>query len=294
MKKTVLLYLALFMAWGAAAQSEKDTTWKSGTSGTITFSQVSLSNWAAGGENSYSADGQFDFFANYKKNKTSWKNTLNTAYGLVKIIDDNLKKSNDQVDFESKLGYDAAKLWNYSIMFNFRTQFTEGYNYGTEPRTLISDFMAPAYMTLSAGMDYQPSEHLSVFLSPLSGKTTIVNNDSLSDIGAFGVTPGNTSMHEYGAMVKVKFEKDIVENINFGTKADFFSAYNNNPENIDVNWEVMINMKVNKYFSANLRTHLIYDHDTRIANNAGIKKPRVQFKESFGFGIRYQFPEKTE
>ncbi|MDZ7775242.1 MAG: hypothetical protein U5L09_06310 [Bacteroidales bacterium] len=99
---------------------------------------------------------------------------------------------------------------------------------------------------------------------------------------------------KYGALVKVKFEKDILKNINFGTKADFFSAYNNNPENIDVNWEVMINMKVNKYFSANLRTHLIYDHDTRIANNAGIEKPRMQFKEAFGFGISYRFPEKKE
>lgn len=292
MKQIIAIATLMLFSLGLSAQTEKDTTWKSGTSGTITFSQVALSNWAAGGENSYSADGQFNFFANYKKNKTSWANTLDLAYGLVKIQDDDLKKANDQINFESKLGYDAGKMWNYSLMFNFRTQFTEGYNYDTEPRTLISDFMAPAYMTLSVGMDHQPNEHMSVFLSPLSGKTTIVNNDSLSDAGAFGVSPGNSAFHEYGAMVKIKYNRDIMKNINFSTKADFFSAYNNNPENIDVNWEMAINMKVNKYFTTQIRTHLIYDHDTRIANDAGNLAPRVQFKEAFGFGIAYSFPEK--
>lgn len=292
MKQIIAIATLVLFSLVLSAQTEKDTTWKSGTSGTITFSQVALTNWAAGGENSYSADGQFNFFANYKKNKTAWANTLDLAYGLVKIQDDDLKKANDQINFESKLGYDAGKMWNYSLMFNFRTQFAEGYQYDTDPRTLISDFMAPAYMTLSVGMDYQPNEDMSVFLSPLSGKTTIVNNESMSDAGAFGVTPGNSTFHEYGTMVKIKYNRDIMKNINFSTKADFFSAYNNNPENIDVNWEMAINMKVNKYFTTQIRTHLVYDHDTKIADNAGNLAPRVQFKEAFGFGIAYSFPEK--
>lgn len=292
MKQIIAITTLILFGLGLNAQTVKDTTWKTGTSGTITFSQVSLSNWAAGGENSYSADGQFNFFANYNKNKTSWVNTLDLAYGLVKIQDDDLKKSNDQINFESKFGYDAGKHWNYSLMFNFRTQFAEGYNYDTEPRTLISDFMAPAYLSLSLGMDFQPNEHLSVFLSPLSGKTTILNNDSLSDAGAFGVSPGNSAFHEYGALIKIKYGHEVMKNINFTTKADFFSAYNNSPENIDVNWEMAINMKVNKYFTTQVRTHLIYDHDTEITNDAGMLAPRVQFKEAFGFGIAYSFPEK--
>lgn len=294
MKQIIAIAALVAISLGLSAQNEKDTTWKSGTSGNITFSQVSLSNWAAGGENSYSADGQFNFFANYKKNKTSWANTLDLAYGLVKIQDDDLKKANDQINFESKLGFDAGKYWNYSLMFNFRTQFTEGYNYDTEPRTLISDFMAPAYMTLSVGMDHQPNEHLSVFLSPLSGKITIVNNDSLSNNGAFGVKPGNSAFHEFGALMKIKYDREVIKNINFSTKADFFSAYNNNPENIDVNWEMAINMNVNKYFTTQIRTHLIYDDDTKIANNEGVMAPRVQFKEAFGFGISYKFPAESE
>lgn len=291
MKNTFILLAALLVALSSTAQEEQDTAWKTGTNGNITFSQVALSNWAAGGEDSYSADGRFSFFANYDKVKTSWSNTLDLAYGLVNIENENLKKTNDQINFESKLGYNASKYWNYSMMFNFKTQFAEGYNYSTEPRTLISDFLSPAYLSLSIGMDYQPNEHLSVFLSPVSGKTTIVRNDTMAAAGAFGVSPGNNAFHEYGALVMVKYDKEVLKNITFSTKADFFSAYNNRPENIDVNWELLINMKVNKFFSTNLRTHLIYDHDTEIANNKGVMAPRVQFKEAFGFGISYRFPE---
>lgn len=294
MKQIIAITALVLFSFGLSAQNEKDTTWKSGTSGTVTFSQVSLSNWAAGGESSYAADGQFGFFAKYHKAKTSWSNTLDLAYGLVKIEDENMKKSNDQIDFESKLGYDASKYWNYSLLYTFRTQFAPGYNYDTEPRSLISDFMAPGYMTLAAGMDYQPNDYLSVFLSPFSAKATIVTNDSLSAEGAYGVEPGNSTFYEYGALVKVKYEREVLKNINFGTKADFFSAYNNQPENIDVNWEVNIKMKVNKYITTTLRTHLIYDHDIKIANEQGVEAPRVQFKEAFGFGIAYSFPAKEE
>lgn len=294
MKQIIAIAALLAFSLGLSAQTEKDTTWKSGTSGNITFSQVSLSNWAAGGQNSYSADGRFSFFATYDKAKTSWSNMLDLAYGVVKIVDDDSKKSNDQIDFESKLGYDASERWNYSLMFNFRTQFDKGYDFDAEPKTVISDFMSPAYLTLSIGMDYRPNKHLSVFLSPVSGRTTIVNNQKMADEGAFGVSPGNNAFHEYGALVKVKYAKEILKNINFETKADFFGAYNNNPQNVDVNWEAMIDMKINKFFSTNLRTHLIYDDDTKIMDSDGVAKPMVQFKEAFGFGISYKFPAETE
>lgn len=294
MKQIIAIAILLTFGTGLNAQTEKDTTWKSGTSGTITFSQVSLSNWAAGGENSYSADGRFKFFTNYAKSKTRWSNMLDLAYGLVKIMDDDTKKSNDQIDFESKLGYDASRKWDYSLMFNFRTQFTEGYDFEQEPKEIISDFMAPAYITLSLGMDYRPTDHLSILLSPMSGRTTIVNNQDLADEGAFGVSPGNNTLHEYGGLAKIKFDREVLKNINFETKAVFFSAYNNNPKNVDVNWEVLLDMKINKYFTTSLRTHLIYDDDTKIVDSDGIAKPMVQFKEAFGFGISYKFPEPAE
>jgi hypothetical protein len=152
--------------------------------------------------------------------------------------------------------------------------------------------MAPGIITLALGMDHKPSENTSVFISPITGKTTFVNNDSLSNEGAYGVNPGKKSLHEYGSLLSVKYKNEILKNINLNSKVSFFSSFGNNPENIDVNWEMAINMKVNKYFTTQIRTHLIYDHDTKIADDMGTLAPRVQFKEAFGFGIAYSFPEK--
>lgn len=295
MKRIFTITLAMLFATALFAQEqEADTSWKVGTAGSITFSQVSLSNWAAGGESSYAAEGNFGFFANYEKNKTTWLNHLDLAYGLVKIVDDETKKSNDKIDFESKFGYQAGKKWKYSAMFNFRTQFTEGYNYDEDPKVVISDFMAPAYLILALGMDFTPNKELSILLSPITGKTTLVTDSELSDQGAYGVDPGKNAKHEYGALLKIIYNKKLMKNILFSSKADFFSAYHNHPENIDVNWEMVLDMKINKYFSTIIRTHMIYDHDTKITDTDGVAKPMLQFKESFGFGIAYSFPAKKE
>ncbi len=291
--KTTLTTIFLLALTMAQAQ-EADTTkyWKTGTDGSVTFSQVSLTNWASGGEDSYSANGLFNFFANYKKDKSYWENGLTMGYGFVKIIGDNLKKSTDQIDFQSKYGKHISKYWSYSALINFKTQFTEGYNYPDEgARTVISDFMSPAYLIASIGMDHKPVENFSFFISPATGKTTVVTNEDLSDAGAFGVEPGDNILSEYGGFVKIEYSQEVLKNINLKTKLDLFSAYNNNPENIDLDWEMVLNMEINKLISANLQTRLLYDHDTKIEQNDGTMAPMVQFKEVFGVGISYNFPK---
>ncbi|MFO7843501.1 MAG: DUF3078 domain-containing protein, partial [Bacteroidales bacterium] len=66
--------------------SQDDTTklWHAGGMGTFTFSQVSLTNWASGGQNSMSANGLVSLFANYNKDKISWENTFDMAYGMIR------------------------------------------------------------------------------------------------------------------------------------------------------------------------------------------------------------------
>ena len=88
--------------------------------------------------------------------------------------------------------------------------------------------------------------------------------------------------------------------MSFTTKLDLFSNYADNPQNIDVSWETLISLKVNKYISANLNTHLLYDDNIKIPidrNNDGILSDielnnpgsRIQFKEIFGVGFSYNF-----
>ncbi|MBN2274343.1 MAG: DUF3078 domain-containing protein [Bacteroidales bacterium] len=266
--------------------------WKKGGALFLNFSQTSLTNWAAGGIGSYSVNGLASFFANYKKGKSVWDNSLDIGYGLLKQKDADIQKTDDKFDLFSKYGQHAFKSWYYSALLNFRTQMTDGYNYPDD--SVISALLAPAYLLGAIGLDYKPGDVFTAFIAPLSAKVTFVNNQVLADAGAFGVDPGKKSRVEFGGYLRLAFKKDLVENINFATKADFFSNYLHNPQNIDINWETLLTMKITKFIGASLSTQLIYDDDIAILeelDNGATKevKSKIQFKEILGIGFTAKF-----
>ncbi|MFC1732682.1 DUF3078 domain-containing protein, partial [candidate division KSB1 bacterium] len=282
-----------------AQENDKTKFWKKGGSAALSFSQVSLSNWSAGGENAVSANSYLNLFANYKKGKSTWDNILELAYGMVKLGEENVRKSDDKIDFASKYGQLATGKWYYTAMLGFKSQFTDGFNYPNDS-VAISRLLAPAYLLYTLGMDFKPNDNFSLLISPITGKTTIVNDQALADAGAFGVDPleidafgnvtkGKKIRNEFGAFLKMFFKKPVMENVNFQTKLELFSSYTKEPQNVDVNWETMIEMKINKFLTASINTNLIYDHDIQITDKDGNKGPRTQFKEVFGIGISYKF-----
>jgi len=290
MKKVTLLIMAILSSLYLFAQNEADTVknWKIGGESSLTFSQVSLTNWAAGGESSVSGNAFLNLNANYARGKNIWENKLELAYGLMKQGEQDVRKTNDKLSLASSYGYEATKKWYYIASLTFNSQFSDGYNYPNDS-VLISSFLAPAYVLAALGMEYKPNEVFSVMLLPVSGRLTIVNDDSLSAQGAFGVEPGNKTRFEFGGTVKMEIQKEIMKNVSLQSNLQLFSNYLDEPQNIDVNWEAMLNMKINDYLSANLSTTLIYDHDIKITDKDGNTGPRVQFKEVFGVGFAYKF-----
>lgn len=277
----------------ASLKAQTDTTakvkrWSYGGNTGLSLTQTSLTNWAAGGENSLATNAYLSLFANYKKGKGAWDNTLDLAYGILKQGEQDVRKSDDKIDLASKYGYQASEKWYYTALLSFKSQFTDGFKY-PDDSTVISRFLAPAYILGSVGMDFKPNDNFTAFISPLTAKLTIVNDARLSEAGAYGVDQGEKIRAEIGGYAKIAFKKDLMENVNFQTKADFFSNYANNPGNIDINWEILVAMKVNKYITANINTQLIYDDDINIAQPDGSAGPRVQFKEIFGVGLAYKF-----
>ena len=280
--------------------------WKTGGVISLNLTQVSLTNWSAGGQNSVSVNGIVSLFANLKRGSSTWDNSLDLAYGMLQQGDADARKTDDKIDFTSKYGQKAFKNWYYAGLVNFKSQMTAGYNF-PDDSTEISNFLAPAYVLGAIGMDYKPSEVFTLFISPVTMKMTLVNDQDLADFGAFGVDPaeyddfgiktkdGLTSRAEYGGYMRALFKKDIMKNINLQTKLELFSNYSVDPDHIDVNWEVLIAMKVNKYISATISTQLLYDHDIDIAidnDNDGVIDavgPRTQFKEVLGVGLNYKF-----
>jgi hypothetical protein len=287
-RKIITLTAVLALTFSAVAQ-KADTTkaWTRGAKASLSFTQVSLTNWAAGGENSFGGNSFLNLFANLKQGKTTWDNSLDMAYGLIKLGDAKIRKSDDKIDLVSKLGHNVIhKNLFLSANLSFKTQFTEGFNYPNDS-VIISNFLSPAYLMLGLGLDYKPYKYLSISFLPLTGRLTIVNDKVLSDAGAYGVDPGKKTRPEFGAAFKATIDKDIATNISLKSKLELFSNYIDRPQNIDLNWEALMILKVNKYISTHIGFHTIYDHDILITDKDGKTGPRTQFKQTFGVGLTY-------
>lgn len=255
----------------------------------LKLTQVSLTNWAAGGDNSVAFDFQGAYQANYKKGKHLWNNRLELAYGLNRTGEDGTKKANDKIYLNSNYGYSIAKNWYASAFATFQTQFSPGYDYSISKDISVSEFMSPAYLTTGLGFTYEPNKIFTVVLSPASWRGTFVLNDRLSDEGAYGVDPGKHLLSSFGANLKGEVRYEFMKNMTVYSRLDLYSDYLHKPQNIDVNWEVQINMAINKWFSTTLTTNLVYDDDVKIAQKDGTKGPRVQFKEILGVGLQFNF-----
>jgi hypothetical protein len=285
MKKVYLFFaITLLNVYGVFSQTQvADTSWKKGGLIGINFNQASLSNWAQGGENSVAISSTAFLFANYAKNKTEWSNRLDLAYAMVQTGNDKLKKSDDKIEFNSKYGHKLSDKWLVSFLLNFKSQFADGYIY-PDDSTIVSKFFSPAYLTLGIGFTYKPVNFFEVFISPATAKLTFVNDSYLSSIGAYGVDSGKTVRTEMGAYINMIFKKDIMENVTLASKLELFDNYTDkdaaNAKKIDVNWDVLLNMKINSALSANINTQLIYDANVI---------ERTQFKETLGIGLNYKF-----
>jgi Protein of unknown function (DUF3078). len=288
-----VLVLLVFFCCGALAQADEqgyvDGAWDlNGVTG-VNISQTTLVNWSAGGENSMAGNVYLNGSLKHKNGDWLWVNTLVLEYGLSKIESQGSRKTNDNIDFSTQLGYSISDKWFFTGMGSFKTQFYNGYNY-PDKDNYISKFMAPAYSNLSLGAEFRPKSNYSLFISPASGKFTFVQDDLLSDLGAFGVTPGDKFRAEFGAYFKARAEQKVMENVSLISTVDLFTAYNDTFGDVDVNWDVLISMKINKYLSASLNTTLKYDNDIKTFDDEGNQRgAKIQFKEILGVGFAYSF-----
>ena len=294
--KKIFISLALLASAAISAQAQDNTTetpapesnWKvSGITGANT-AQTALVNWSAGGENSVALEPSIsNATANYKKDKWSWDNALVTDFGMTYTTSNEWLKNVDKLNLSSKVGrLNQTSNWSISALGDLLTQFARGYDASTNPNVAgnrdkyISTLFAPGYLTAALGADYKPNDDLSVLLSPVTGKMTFVLDKKLSNSGAFGVKPGNKLLAELGASVVANYKKKLAENINFSTKLTLFTAYNSDFGNIDVNWDMMIAFKINKFLTTTLTTNLIYDDNVKSVDKAGnIAGPKVQFRD---------------
>lgn len=315
----IIVLLAAVVLRSAKAQeaAKADTSWKKGGFISLSFNQVSLTNWAAGGENALSGTFIGSFFANYKKEKATWDNTLDIGYGLLKSGSAGLRKNEDKIELNTKYGHLAKGKFYYSALINAKTQMAPGYNYPNDS-VVISRFAAPAYVAIALGMDYKPADYFSLFISPATGRFVIVSDQKLADAGQFGVDPATYDLNgnkltsgkmlrtEFGAYLRARFQKDIYKNVNLLSTLNLFNNYTDkiagHRGNVNVDWQTMLNIKAGKLITFSVFTHLLYDNNIDIPTYGDItvgttvyknvvvgKGPKTQFKDVLGVGLSYKF-----
>ena len=261
--------------------------------GTVGFTQTALSNWAKGGESSMSLLLIGKYVANYSKKNVKWENSAEFRLGIFSSKTRGLEKNDDKMEFQSRVGFSAFKKWYYSAESNFRTQMARGYTYPDKVNP-ISAFMAPGYLTISIGMDYKPNKNFSLFLSPITSKSTFVRDTALINPLNFGLEPGKKRLWEPGLIVKTSWHYPIIENITYDTKAEIFNNYNYTLQKFNIDWEQTLVLQVTQYISTRIMTQLIYDYNVKfpITDDSGTviaQKAKWQFKELIAVGFNYKF-----
>lgn len=299
----VALLLMLLPATLLAQETvaKRDSSWVFSGNASLTFNQVALVNWVAGGENTLSGEAAAFLSLKYEKRRAVWTNTLNLAYGLMRQGENPVMKNMDRIDFNSQFGYKAARSWYYSAALGVKTQFAPGYK-DAKSDVKISDAFSPLYLLLSLGADWRPDKHFSLLLSPLTGRMTYVRSQMLADLGAFGmkkaeydphgvlITPGEHSRWELGGFLKATYSRRFFKD-QFGvnSKLELFTNYLEKPENVDVNFDVVLDYKLNNWLTARAQVTLIYDDDMKVTLEDGIQVAKLQVREMFGIGLAYHF-----
>lgn len=270
--------------------------WKNENSIAFDFNQIAFKNWNAGGVNSIAGLLKVNFTRTYESKNILWENEIRMRYGLNKQEDRELRKTDDEIRMNSTFGYkrNISSKWYYSMKFNFNTQFTDGYKY-PDTENPISRFFAPAYLYFGTGAQYvlKPKD-FTVYLSPLTFKSTFVYDDNLSEEGAFGVEKGKNARIEFGTLIQGHWGTEIFKNVAMLNQLSLYTDYFNNFGNIDIDWRLDFKFKINKLFEANIGMHLLFDDDIKYKEvdedgEIEIFEARIQLMQKLGVGILYSF-----
>lgn len=277
------------------ADDREDGWYKAGTFSFL-LNQSAFSNWLAGGTNNIGGNVGLNYDFNYKKGDLIWDNRLTLAYGLNKLQGDDVKKTDDRIEYNSLVGKKAhwGKYWSYSFFLNLRTQFTNGYDYNSAvwSDNPTSGFFKPGYLTFGPGLLYKKNENFKINLAPLTSKVTFLTGEvftynkdlgtfaSSKDVATYGVEPGKSSLYQLGMYASAYYKFNLMQNVSWENILNLYSNYLNKPQNIDIDYTANIVMSINKYLSTNFTFQTIYDDDAFRG---------FQVREIFGVGLNYNF-----
>lgn len=305
---TILAFCITFIAFAQDDTTSPKGPWKWSGLYSASMTQTSLTNWAAGGNNNVNVNGLLKQIARYEKGHWTWTSLLEANFGYNFQPGLN-NKTDDRIEFSTRLDRKLKdSKWSASAFANFRSQFADGFS-KPEDTVRISTWLAPAYLTYGIGATWKPRDGFSIYISPITVKQTFVVDSSLFYGNQFFDATSNDAVNiaelgsggyrtEMGAYVDIFYNKSFNENFELNSRLNLFSNYLDRPQNIDVNWETILLMKVYSYLTVSLQLQLIYDHDVNVryagdvpTTDGAFNAPGTQFKQILGVGVAYAFGE---
>jgi len=281
-------------SFGQEPSTQPDTlVWKKKLNFAVNLNQASFSsNWKAGGINAFGFNSLFNYKANYKKDRNSWDNDIDLAFGFVNNSGQGYRKTIDRIYLDTKYGYELGDIWSLFTSFNFISQFAKGYNYADDNVTsLISAPFAPAFVTGAVGFEYHPVEYFKVRIAPFSPRVTLLRQSPrfVQSVGPlpYGVNPPDNMRFEWLAgHLLAEFDKQIYENVNLKWRYLMFANYETlEARRLDHRVDLDLIAKVGKYINVGLGGILLYDYD---------QDAEVQLSQVFSIGFLYTFQNYVE
>jgi hypothetical protein len=261
-------------------RAELKRPWSYGGTENIQFSQAFLENWVKGGENAVSLLSDLRIQAKYKKENVEWESYAIHKLGILSSDDRKTRVNDDLIELNTKYGLSAGKKWFYSGLFNFKTQFFNGYEKNDELKeNPISGFLAPAYITMALGMDYK-EKNFTLMLLPFTSKMTFVSDTVKFDQTRYNIPKDKKSDNMGGASLVNNFTWEFAKDFNLSSKLDFFYEYMKSDNQIQSEWELILDMKINIFLSARISTYVRYYSN---------ESDKIQFRENLSISFNYRF-----
>jgi len=260
--------------------------WQRKATALLQFSQNYVSpNWYQGGNSNLAILGILTGQLNYDNKKAiQWENSAEWHMGFNSISGDTLRKlsTNDDVfKINSKLGVKAGGNWFYSTSVDFATQFFNSYS-GPNSTTMQAAFLSPIRFNVGVGLDYKYKKIFSVMLAPVSYKYIYVRNSKEVDPNLFGIVSGESVLSEIGSSLNSTLSYPITSEIQIDSKFNFYTNY----QTVQVDWELVCNMTINRFMSTRISFNPRYDNSVILA--AG-ETAKWQLKQLLSVGFSHKF-----
>jgi hypothetical protein len=279
----------------------KPDYWKFKTDISYQLSQGAISNWAKGGENNISSVLDVESALNYNNKETNVNSSTTARFALGLQASgkyEGIRKNLDILEINSKINSKAFGKFDLSGLFQFKSQFMPGYNYPNDS-VKVSRFFNPATFIFGYGLEYKPDKNTSISFSPISYKGTFVPDTSINQT-KFGIPEDKRSKNELGAYLTIRSKLKLFDRVDMNNKIQLFSNFISEPQNIDIDWEMIATTSLNWFTDLRLNVHLIYDDNTLlplfengepVLGTDGKQKmaPMVQFKELLGVSFVFKF-----